>query len=219
MISMDFHKWIKEKYTNWSDSGKKSVSQFAAYLEISQPTVNAWIGETRGQPQTREIINKLVAKFGDEVYEVLGLSAPGNNNPGLSIPLLGRIAAGTAITMPPSDFPAFGSDSFINILRDWIPSNAKSESLFALEVEGDSMEGEGIHNGDTIIMRKVQTANNGDLVAVRLDDENSFTLKKFFRENGTVILQPANPNMQPITVPAEKVHIEGKIVISIRRFK
>lgn len=214
---MDFHDWFKQKFNEYS-GGKKSESQFATWLGMNQGTVNAYMNKTRGQPKSKELIDKLVDKFGDEVYGVLGLSyQPGN--PGISIPLWGRIAAGTAIAMPSNDFPPYGSDSFINILRDWLPNNTNPSKLFALEVEGDSMTGEGIRDGDTIVMCKTQTAENGDLVAVRIDDDDSVTLKKFYRSNGTVTLQPANPKMKPIKVPAEKVHIEGKIVISIRRWK
>lgn len=151
MARSEFHRWFKEEADIWTNHGEKSISQFAVWLKMSQSTVDALINETRGIPKSQDIIDKLVSKFGPIVYDKLGRDRP-VENPGLSIPLLGRIAAGTAIAMPQSDFPAFGSDSFINILRDWLPPNMDPSNLFALEVEGDSMLGEGIHDGDTIVI-------------------------------------------------------------------
>lgn len=221
MNSMEFYEWITKKYIDWRGErfgAGTSIAAFGSLFGASQQLVSEWMKKGGKQPSSKKYINALVSVYGSEALIALGINKP-QNEPGLVVPLLGRIAAGTAIEMPQNDFPAFGSDSFINILRDWLPANTDSSKLFALEVEGDSMLGEGIHDGDTIVMRKVHTAENGDLVAVRLDDENAFTLKKFFRTNGTVTLQPANPKMKPIKVSAEKVHIEGKIVISIRRWK
>lgn len=73
--AMDFYEWIKKKYTDWS-GGKKSENQFAVYLGISQATLNAWMNKTRGVPTSKKVINKLVERYGDEVYDVLGLSRP-----------------------------------------------------------------------------------------------------------------------------------------------
>lgn len=75
IISMDFYEWIKTKYADWS-GGKKSENQFALYLGISQATLNAWMNKTRGIPTSKKIINKLVERYGDEVYDVLGLTRP-----------------------------------------------------------------------------------------------------------------------------------------------
>jgi repressor LexA len=173
-----------------------------------------WMSGTK-RPGVQNL--KVIASVFPEVYEIMGLSIDAAN-PGVSIPLLGRIAAGTAISMPHSDFSLYEPESCITIMRSWLPNNIDPSKLFALEVEGDSMIGEGIHDRDMIVLRQVKTANNGDLVAVRLDDDNAVTLKKFYRQNGTVRLQPANPEMEPILVNADQVHIEGKIVISIRKW-
>lgn len=67
---MEFHDWIRQKYLNWADN-KKSESQFALYLDISQATINAWMNRTRGIPRSKEIISKLADKLGPEIYEVL----------------------------------------------------------------------------------------------------------------------------------------------------
>ncbi len=72
---MDFYDWIKKKYSDWS-GGKKSENQFAVYIGISQATLNAWMNKTRGIPTSKKIINKLVERYGDEVYDVLGLTRP-----------------------------------------------------------------------------------------------------------------------------------------------
>jgi hypothetical protein len=75
---MDFHTWLEQKYDEWSNGGKKSVNQFALYLEISQPTVNAWITHSRGAPKSRTIINKLLVQYGDEkeTYDAIGIPHP-----------------------------------------------------------------------------------------------------------------------------------------------
>jgi SOS regulatory protein LexA len=221
MDIMEFSEWITQKFVDWRGDriGKgSSIAEFGRQFGASQQLMSEWMKKDGKKPTSTKYVNALVRVYGDEILEILDITYAKNLG-SITIPLLGRIAAGTAIAMPQTDFPLFGSDSNITVLRDWIPDNPDSSKMFALEVEGDSMLGEGIHDGDTIIMRQTQTAENGDLVAVRIDDDDSFTLKKFYQTNGTVTLQPANSKMKPIKVPAEKVHIEGKIVISIRRWK
>jgi transcriptional regulator with XRE-family HTH domain len=70
---MEFQKWIKQKYSEWSN-GSKSESQFAVYLGISQASLNAWFNGIRGKPTSSKIINRLINIYGDEVYDVLGLN-------------------------------------------------------------------------------------------------------------------------------------------------
>ncbi len=227
----DFTKWIKAKRDEFlrSEEGRgKSDSQIARLIGLPPSTWSNYINS--GYRPSEPTIEKIAKFFGPEVYDVLDRKRPNEYSQaeqprdrvkdlGVTIPLLGRIAAGSAIPMPKQDFPAYGSDSVIQVVRDWLPPKADINQLFALEVEGDSMIEEGIRDGDTIIMAKSHIAENGDLVAVRIDDDDSVTLKKFFRDNGTVILQPANRDLKPVVIAAEKVHIEGKIVISIRRWK
>jgi len=87
--------------------------------------------------------------------------------------------------------------------------------IFALEVAGDSMVDEGINDGDVVICQKSSTARNGQLVVAIVDD-NSATLKKFYKEDTHVRLQPANENYQPIY--SDNCRIEAIVLGSMRRF-
>lgn len=138
----------------------------------------------------------------------------------LSIPVLGRIVASEPIPMPASDLPFFDEESRIEIARSLLPAREKADELFALEVQGDSMIDAMVNDGDVVIMRRAQQANNGDMVAVWLDEKDETTLKYFYKEPSRVRLQPANPNMSPIYVSdAEKLRIMGKVVMVIRQVK
>ena len=83
-----------------------------------------------------------------------------------------------------------------------------------LSVQGESMIDAGIYNGDKIIVRKQQTAENGDIVVALIDDEA--TLKRIFYEDGHVRLQPENHAMAPIIV--DHADVRGKLVALVRRF-
>jgi len=137
-----------------------------------------------------------------------------------NIPVLGRIVASEPIPMPTSDVPFFDQESSIEIARSLLPAREKAEELFALEVQGDSMIDAMVNDGDMVIMRRAQQADNGDMVAVWLDDKDETTLKYFYKEPTRVRLQPANPNMGPIYVDnPQHLRIMGKVVMVIRQVK
>jgi len=134
----------------------------------------------------------------------------------ISIPLLGRIAAGSPLPVPESssDFSVFG-DETIELTRGIIKD---ADNVYALQVKGNSMIDALIHDGDIVVMKHQQHADNGDLVAVWLREEKETTLKRFYlEENGQVRLQPANPTMAPMYFPASDVEIQGKVVCVIRQ--
>lgn len=138
----------------------------------------------------------------------------------LRIPVMGRIVASAPIPMPTSDLSYFDPETSVEIARSLLPTRDKSSDLFALEVDGDSMIDAMVNDGDIVIMKRAEQANNGEMVAVWLDDENTTTLKYFFRENDRVRLQPANPTMGPIYPEnPESVRIMGKVVMVIRQMK
>jgi repressor LexA len=138
----------------------------------------------------------------------------------LRIPVMGRIVASVPIPMPTSDLPYFDQETSVEIARSLLPTRDKVNELFALEVDGDSMIDAMVNDGDIVIMKKAEQANNGEMVAVWLDDENTTTLKYFYRENDRVRLQPANPTMKPIYVEnPETLRIMGKVVMVIRQVK
>lgn len=136
------------------------------------------------------------------------------------VPVIGRIVAGEPVPIPTSDFSYYDQETGIEIARSLLPPREKTEDLFALEVQGDSMIDAMVNDGDIVVMRPVNQANNGEMVAVWLTDRDETTLKYFYQENGKVRLQPANPLMDPIIIdnPAQ-VQVQGKVVLVIRRLQ
>ena len=120
------------------------------------------------------------------------------------LPVVGEIAAGGPIeayqdvseTMPVPDLLAPDGDAYL------------------LRVRGDSMIEAHITDGDYVVIRPQQTARNGDIVVAQVE-ENAVTLKRFFREQGRVRLQPANPDYPPQFY--DEVRIQGKLIGVIRR--
>lgn len=131
----------------------------------------------------------------------------------IQVPVVGRIVAGEPVPVPASDFEYMPNETVTlarGIVRD-------TDKLYALQVQGDSMIDALINDGDIVIMRHQKEAENGELVAVWLRDREETTLKQFYRENGQIRLQPANPYMDPIYVDAKNVEIQGKVVLVIRQ--
>jgi repressor LexA len=136
-----------------------------------------------------------------------------------TIPLVGRIGASLPVPMPPQEGTSyFDPDTSIEIARSLLPAREKMNELFALEVSGYSMIDAMVNDGDIVIMKRAQNANNGEMVAIWLDDSNETTLKYFFKEGNHVRLQPANPTMSPIIIEnPEGLRIQGKVVMIVRR--
>jgi repressor LexA len=136
----------------------------------------------------------------------------------IKVPVVGRIVAGAPMPVPGSDFAYYDQDSGVEIARSLLGPGDKEEDLFALEVQGDSMVDAMVNDGDIVVMKKAQEARNGEMVAVWLTDRDETTLKYFFKENGGIRLQPANPTMQPIFVDNPRaVQVQGKVVMVIRQ--
>jgi len=133
----------------------------------------------------------------------------------VAVPLVGRIAAGEPLPIPDAsvDFSLFG-DETVEIARGMLPD---TNGVYALEVRGDSMIDALIGDEDIVVMKHQNHASDGEMVAARLRDSNETTLKYFYREGRQVRLQPANPTMGPIYVPAENVEVQGKVVMVIRQ--
>ncbi len=92
------------------------------------------------------------------------------------------------------------------------------EDVFVLRVKGNSMIEDSIRDGDYVIVQKKESADNGETVVALLDNEKA-TLKRFYRENGQVRLQPANQDMQPIIVKEGDFKIQGVVIGVLRKFK
>ena len=129
----------------------------------------------------------------------------------ITIPLSGYIFASEPVLV--GDTAQTAGDEVIELTRDLISDEG---DLFALKVKGNSMIDAMVSDGDIVVMKKVDRARNGEMVAVWLNDRGETTLKHFYLENGRVRLQPANPTMQPIYVPAEQVRVQGRVVAVIR---
>jgi site-specific DNA-methyltransferase (cytosine-N4-specific) len=125
----------------------------------------------------------------------------------IEIPILGAIAAGQPIEA--IEIPG----ETITITRDEIGKQGKH---YALRVQGSSMIDEGIFDGDIVVIRKQDVAENGQTVVAVIDD-NEATLKKLYRENGRFRLQPANPTLFPIY--RDEVEIRGVVVKIIRNLE
>jgi SOS regulatory protein LexA len=122
----------------------------------------------------------------------------------VKIPLLGTIAAGQPIE-------AIEGKEIIAVPKSKIP---RSSEVYALRVVGNSMIDENIHDGDVILVRKQETAENGQKVVALIDNYEA-TLKKYYRERGHIRLQPANKNMEPIILRnGRDISIQG-IVLDI----
>jgi repressor LexA len=149
----------------------------------------------------------LIKRKGGKVRSIEIKDIELNFNPqGVSVPILGFIAAGAPIE-PYTDPNATMS----------IPPNFYSQKkrVYVLQVRGESMIEEQIRDGDYVVVEQEETANNGDIVVALLDNGMA-TLKRFFREATRVRLEHANAKMSPIFV--KNVRIQGKVVGLVRRY-
>jgi repressor LexA len=126
-------------------------------------------------------------------------------NSTMALPLLGRIAAGQPIE-------ALQNPETIS-LADFV----QSRDVFVLEVGGDSMQDEGILDGDYVLVEKTKIAHNGDIV-VALVEGSETTLKRFYKEGDNIRLQPSNANMEPIVRHASMVQIQGRVIGVLRKY-
>jgi repressor LexA len=127
--------------------------------------------------------------------------------PPVMVPLMGRIAAGTPI-------------SAIQTRMDTIampPDFLGSGEHFALEIRGDSMIEAGIFENDTVIIRKQDTAETGDIVVALIDDEEA-TLKRLRKRGASIALEAANPAYETRIFGPDRVKVQGKMVSLLRRY-
>jgi len=121
----------------------------------------------------------------------------------INLPVLGRVAAGSPM-LASQDI----EDSF-PVPKEFLEGG----DGFMLRVKGDSMVEDGIMNGDYVIVRRQDTAEDGETIVALVDDEA--TVKRFYRENGRIRLQPANSSMKPLWF--DNVRIVGKVVGVLRK--
>ena len=126
---------------------------------------------------------------------------------GVGVPLMGRIAAGVPIS------------AIQNHVADIAcpPDMLGSGEHFALEVKGDSMIDAGIHEGDIVIIRRQDTANNGDIIVALVEKEEA-TLKRLRKKGASVALEAANPKYETRIFGPDQVDIQGRLVGLMRRY-
>jgi repressor LexA len=154
-------------------------------------------------------------KFAPSVIEGnLGRLRPPSANPedddaqsGVAVPVMGRIAAGTPVS-------AIQQRSHtISVPTEFLSGGEH----FALEVRGDSMIEAGILDGDTVVIRRQDTADTGDIVVALIDDEEA-TLKRLRRRGASIALEAAKPANETRIFGPGRVHIQGRLVSLIRRY-
>lgn len=163
----------------------KSTSSVHAHLETLEK--NGYIRRDPTKPRAIEIIDD---NFNLTRREVV------------NVPLVGRVAAGEPLLAVENVI------SYFPIPAEYMPN----EEVFMLTVKGESMINMGIYEGDNILVKKQNTACNGDVIVALVED--SATVKRFFKEDGHIRLQPENDYMDPIIV--ENCEILGKVIGLIR---
>ena len=163
----------------------KSTSSVHAHLETLEK--NGYIRRDPTKPRAIEIIDD---NFNLTRREVV------------NVPLIGQVAAGQPL------LAVENITGYFPIPAEFIPK----EEVFMLNVKGESMVNAGIYDGDQIIGKQQSTACNGEIVVALVDD--SATVKRFYKENGHIRLQPENDFMEPIIV--DSCEIIGKVIGLIR---
>ena len=159
----------------------KSTSSVHAHLESLEK--NGYIRRDPTKPRTIEII--------DDNFNLTRREM-------VNVPVLGQVAAGEPI------LAVDNISGYFPIPSEFMPN----EETFILTVKGDSMINIGIYNGDQIVVEKCNTAENGEIIVALIDD--SATVKRFYKENGHIRLQPENDFMDPIIV--DDCMILGKVI-------
>ena len=125
----------------------------------------------------------------------------------ISIPVMGRIAAGTPISAIQTPMNTIAMS----------PDFLTGGEHYALEDRGDSMIEAGILDGDTVVIRKQDIANTGDIIVALIDDEEA-TLKRFRRRGSSIALEAANPSYETRVLGPDRVKIQGKLISLVRRY-
>jgi len=122
------------------------------------------------------------------------------------VPVVGQVAAGAPILAQEN------YDGAIHVDASMVPAGS---TVFALTIQGNSMIGDGILDGDTVFVKQQATARKGEIVIAMVDDEA--TCKRFYNEGDHVRLQPSNPDMEPIIVAADQPLVLLGVVVGVYR--
>lgn len=217
MLTPKQHELLKFIHERLSDTGiSPSFDEMREALDLkSKSGVHRLISALEERQFIRRLPNRAraleVVKLPDGVAEssaavkpVPVVPAPANDV--VEIPMHGRIAAGTPIEA------LQGTEGFA------VPAALLGPGEhYALEVSGDSMVEEGILDGDFALIRRVDSARDGEIVVALVDEEEA-TLKTYHREGATVRLDPANPSYEPQRYEEARVRIQGRLAGIIRRY-
>jgi len=194
------------------DKGRPpTIREIGSHVGISSTSVvnyNLNILVREGLIQREKEVSRGLRVVGGQVKTLAGDSIYA-----VQIPLLGTIAAGSPIPIPESGLEPLDT---LMLTRDLIPD---SEGMFALKVKGNSMIDALINDGDVVVMKKQETAQNGEMCAVWLKDRNETTLKRIYKEKNRIKLQPMNPTMKAFYEDARNVQIQGKVVLVVRQLQ
>jgi repressor LexA len=194
-----------------------SIREIGEKVKISSTSVvNYYLDqlEKMGYVERDDRVSRGV-RLTDKVSEIIQVASDL-----LRVPILGPIAAGIPLPelQPGVSYVTDNEAHAVDIARSLLPAKEKGDSLFALEVKGDSMIDAMINDGDIVVMKPATEARNGEMVAVWLPRDNEATLKYFFKEKDRYRLQPANPTMKPIFIKkSDPLEIKGKVVMVIRK--
>lgn len=184
----------------------RRLAHRARALEVVRlPEDTSVVGRRSPGPSDRSRFSPTVIR-GDFKAALTGTPAA-NANEAVELPLYGRIAAGTPIEA------LRNSSNTINVP----PSMLGTGEHYALEVAGDSMVEAGIMDGDTVLIQKCETADNGAIV-VALVDNNEVTLKRLRKRGNSIALEPANKSYETRIFGPDRVKVQGKLVGLLRRY-
>ena len=192
------------------------------YHYFADLSIDSWPEENGYTPSVREIGKECGIKSTATVYSYLqklqdkGYLNKATNkkrsvtlakSSGVNIPLIGTVTAGQPIFAYENyeDYYTFPAGEF------------RGEDLFMLRVQGTSMIDAGIMNGDKIIVRRQETAENGEIVVALVDD--SATVKRFYRKDGQIVLHPENEALSDMIFEDGEVAILGKVVGLMRNYR
>ena len=165
------------------------------------------ITSTRGVFDHLQALEKkgYIKRIGKRAIEIVSQSGRSALPEAKEIPIVGRVRAGAPLLAEEN------LEGFLTVGNEIV----RGKETFALKVKGDSMIEDGILDGDLVIIRRQETANNGDIVCALI--ANEATLKRFHRKGNEVTLRPANKNYDPIVVSKGEFRILGKAAGVIRK--
>ena len=184
------------------ESMRNGRPQPAAKSGFTPSVIDGSLGTARGEVAERSSAAR-------RPTAVSSAPRPVQNAPesAVAVPVMGRIAAGVPISAIQTNTHSIQVP----------PEMLGTGEHFALDVKGDSMVEAGILDGDTVVIRRIDTASPGDIVVALVDDEEA-TLKRFRRRGDTIALEAANPAYETRIFGADRVKVQGRLVGLIRRY-